>query len=1008
MKVTVQGNNERNNYQDKYKLDLSYLSLDKRTNINDTLASCKSLFKVNKTTSKCFAQVPCVIPREGYTSIWTKIPCDKPYKTVVVCSIRESSVPDISSEPLISSFTKRKYSHEISTLSQNGTCPKESRHFLDMCIILIRLSLLLRGQLHNICESYGGKIPLFYDGIIREMYGNHTLRWGNKNKVKGYAHSELAYIKTYYEFGKGGTTPPFLFRANRLKDTGFIVVHQLIKESGSESFTYEYVTTESDDRYGMSTTCVVPLRSADIPPCMNNSFTCNDGSCIVNHRRCDYEIDCVDGSDEVNCTEYSPFICCYVDDVQMGDCRKRVALSNLCDGVTQCENNMDELCISSVESNNTKNSNNNYAISTAQPPPRKWFVIWMCQMGLEMHGDMTTGFDNLRSHKSKALADIGMCTPDSMCVTALFCPETYECVTQQDLCVRRKDKNQTMFGCPNGQHLIDCENFQCSGYFKCHSSYCVPVQYVCDGELDCITGEDEHDCSNMSCPGLFRCSSEFHCLPQSLVCDGQVDCSLTADDELSCLSCQQHCTCTAHTAVCNMQNNNIILPHIISSLSFVFLDSNSTLVIPGVMHLDLSGHTLFTLKLFWGVNVRYLMASSCEIQSVIGKFKFKSPIERLYIAHNNIQHILQYQFRGAPKLQLIDMSHNLIYILTKNSFRNLFFLSHLVLNNNPLLLVDDNVLFYSNVMKLYVSNRAICCAKFPANIECIISVNDSPCDSLIEVKSVMVAVAAFSVSFVVLALACLIVRILILHLTHTRHGSTIANMIISNLLLSDIIFVMYYVGITLSDSLYGKEYEAHSYTWINSLACDVAKLLYHIGLSQSIWISLGMSIHRLVLSVGSLARSRDYRLKYAVNLWIVGGWSLLLGFWLIHINIDSAKVDTNIWNTICIGRKVFPLYIDWGLDFLVITTFCLTNIVFLITLYRRKRELGSGQSLSKNTILKLVLFKCFCIMRFPFLPMSKNRYIVFIFVFVCNIPSIILNTVTFNRHIPQACKKGGK
>ena len=204
IKVTLKGNNEKENYKDKYKLDLSYLLLDNRTHINDTLASCKSLFKVNKTTSKCFAQVPCLIPREGYTSIWTQILCDKPYKTVVVCSIRELFVPDLSSELLISSFTKIKYSSEMSTLSYNGTYPEETRHFFITCITLIRISLLLRGKLHNICESYGGKIPLFYNGIIREMYGNHTLRWGNKNKVKGYAHSELAYIKTYYDFGKGG------------------------------------------------------------------------------------------------------------------------------------------------------------------------------------------------------------------------------------------------------------------------------------------------------------------------------------------------------------------------------------------------------------------------------------------------------------------------------------------------------------------------------------------------------------------------------------------------------------------------------------------------------------------------------------------------------------------------------------------------------------------------------------------------------------------------------------
>ena len=136
---------------------------------------------------------------------------------------------------------------------------------------------------------------------------------------------------------------------------------------------------------------------------------------------------------------------CYVDDVQPGGCKRRVAFSNLCDGVAHCENNMDELCISLLERNNTINSNN-HAISTARPPPRRGSIIWMCQSSLEMHGDMTTGFDNLRSHKSKALADIGMCTPDSMCVTALFWPDTYEYVIQQDLCMRNWNEMNRALG----------------------------------------------------------------------------------------------------------------------------------------------------------------------------------------------------------------------------------------------------------------------------------------------------------------------------------------------------------------------------------------------------------------------------------------------------------------------------------------------------------------------------------------------------------------------------------
>lgn len=37
--------------------------------------------------------------------------------------------------------------------------------------------------------------------------------------------------------------------------------------------------------------------------CAENQFKCNNSRCIISSYKCDNQIDCLDGSDEVNCTK---------------------------------------------------------------------------------------------------------------------------------------------------------------------------------------------------------------------------------------------------------------------------------------------------------------------------------------------------------------------------------------------------------------------------------------------------------------------------------------------------------------------------------------------------------------------------------------------------------------------------------------------------------------------------------------------------------------------------------
>ncbi len=257
-----------------------------------------------------------------------------------------------------------------------------------------------------------------------------------------------------------------------------------------------------------------------------------------------------------------------------------------------------------------------------------------------------------------------------------------KCYNISQICSLRFTEENTISPCRTGDHLQNCQNFDCNMMFKCSHSYCIPWSYVCDNKWDCLGGSDETpavSCGhNIKCLNLFKCRYSYQCVGFYQICDGLQDC-IYADDEFNCelsaVKCPQTCFCHIYVLQCvNVtMNENVLgnaLPYLIVSITKCHVDNEQS----------------FKNRF---LTVKYLYLKYCELSDLQSFSSTMKSSVLLDFSFNQVQHLLTACFLNMSTLETILLNNNAIKRVEYHAFINLMALQHLNLNNNFILSISS-------------------------------------------------------------------------------------------------------------------------------------------------------------------------------------------------------------------------------------------------------------------------------------------------------------------------------
>ena len=443
-------------------------------------------------------------------------------------------------------------------------------------------------------------------------------------------------------------------------------------------------------------------------------------------------------------------------------------------------------------------------------------------------------------------------------------------------------------------------------HFRCSQGLCLPIYLRCNGVDDCPNREDEASCESYSCSGFYRCRRSKVCLHPDHVCDGLFQCP-QYDDELLCerLTCPDVCHCQGLAFVCTANfsassypdlryldasgfgvrpsdlTHNLLLIYL--RLSHCSIDTQPTLELPNLRHLDLSGNELthIDMQYFRSLkNLRVLVLSGNPLSAVTNTVL--SEACRMVLQSVNLSGTSLDVYNGSalaccPNLKTLNISWNVkLTTITDEGFQSTPLLENLDVRGSPLKDFPSDLLRSLVSLKVvHADNYKLCCeAMLPEdfNLNNCHAEQDllASCKDLLKSNVYRVFLWLFVSLSVVGNVGSFVVR-----LCFGRKGAGLGSfsIFVTNLSIADFFMGVYLAIVGVADQIYRGEYLWYDDQWKESVVCKVAGFLCLMSSEVSAFIICLITLDRFLALRFPFSRlhfSRGSALIACAVVWVIG------------------------------------------------------------------------------------------------------------------------------------------